>query len=444
MTPKQLGQSAMMRLVASRWLPKAVHLAWEGMRLVRREPHKLLYFHQMDDPYSFLTAQALKPLLETYRVELVPYLVRPPTDDNAPERKLLKLWARRDAADVAPHYGLQFTDRGEPSPTVVHVAQRILSSASPRDFPGWGLAVSRAAWSGDTAVLKALANKFSRRDAQGLEAALQEGTELRDKLGHFAGSTFFFGGEWYWGVDRLVHLETRLDAMGLTRPGEKSPRFDRRREFVPQRTDASDLTLEMFVSLRSPYSAIAMPRVMDLAREAKLNLIVRPVLPMVMRGAPLPTVKGLYLIQDAKREADYQGVPFGKIVDPLGRPVERAYSLFSWARSEKKEAAYIYACLEGAFMQGIDLGSKSGLQKVVENAGLEWDLVKPMLDSDDWRPEFEKNRRMMYQLGLWGVPSFRLRGPAGERDYVTWGQDRIWRIAQEVARRAPVRTAKVS
>ena len=187
-----------------------------------------------------------------------------------------------------------------------------------------------------------------------------------------------------------------------------------------------------------------MPRLLDLARESKIKLVLRPVLPMVMRDVPAPTVKGLYLVQDAKREAEYLGVPFGKIMDPLGRPVERAYSLYGWAERQDKGASYFYACLEGAFMQGIDLGSKAGLKKVVDNAGLDWDDAKAMLDSDDWRGEFEKNRKAMYQLGLWGVPSFRLSGPAGERDYVTWGQDRLWRVVQEIARRAPAQTAKAS
>lgn len=440
MTPKQLGQSMMMRLMASRWLPKAVHLIWEGMRLVRREPHQLHYFHQMDDPYSCLAAQTLKPLLEAYRVELVPHLVSPPTDDNAPERELLRAWARRDCADVATHYGLEFSDRGvQPSAAALQVSQRILASASPKDFPGWALAVCRAVWSGNNAVLKALAQKLSLLDVPGLKEALEEGTELRDKLGHFAGATFFFGGEWYWGVDRLVHLEHRLTEMGLVRPGYKPPLFVRSREFVPQRTDASALTLEAFVSLRSPYTAIVMPRLMDLARESKIKLVLRPVLPMVMRGVAVPTVKGLYLVQDAKREADYQGVPFGKIMDPLGRPVERAYSLYTWAREQGKEASYFYACIEGAFMEGIDLAGKAGLKTVVENAGLDWEDAKRMVGNDDWRDAFEKNRRAMYQLGLWGVPSFRLRGPQGQEDYVTWGQDRLWRVAQEIARRAPVR-----
>ena len=37
-------------------------------------PHRLEYFHQVDDAYSHLAAQALEPLLERYGVELVPHL----------------------------------------------------------------------------------------------------------------------------------------------------------------------------------------------------------------------------------------------------------------------------------------------------------------------------------------------------------------------------------
>jgi 2-hydroxychromene-2-carboxylate isomerase len=38
-------------------------------------------------------------------------------------------------------------------------------------------------------------------------------------------------------------------------------------------------------------------------------------------------------------------------------------------------------------------------------------------------------------MGLWGVPSFRLLGRPGEPDYSTWGQDRLWRVEQEIRRR---------
>jgi 2-hydroxychromene-2-carboxylate isomerase len=43
---------------------------------------------------------------------------------------------------------------------------------------------------------------------------------------------------------------------------------------------------------------------------------------------------------------------------------------------------------------------------------------------------------MTEELGLWGVPSFRLRGAGGEPDLCVWGQDRLWLIAAEIRRRA--------
>ena len=57
------------------------------------------------------------------------------------------------------------------------------------------------------------------------------------------------------------------------------------------------------------------------------------------------------------------------------------------------------------------------------------------LDTESWRDEIEANRQTLLEMGLWGVPSFRLRGPAEAPDFCTWGQDRIWRIEQEIHRR---------
>jgi hypothetical protein len=44
---------------------------------------------------------------------------------------------------------------------------------------------------------------------------------------------------------------------------------------------------------------------------------------MVMRKLPVPRQKALAFVRDAAREARYHGIPFGRIADPVGRPVER-------------------------------------------------------------------------------------------------------------------------
>ena len=42
---------------------------------------------------------------------------------------------------------------------------------------------------------------------------------------------------------------------------------------------------------------------------------------------------------------------------------------------------------------------------------------------------------MYDELGLWGVPSYRVRGPDGAPDFSTWGQDRLWLVAAELRAR---------
>ena len=139
---------------------------------------------------------------------------------------------------------------------------------------------------------------------------------------------------------------------------------------------------------------------------------------------------------DLAREAERLGIRFGHAIDPVGRPVERAYSLFQWARTRGKADELLLAFARGAFAEAIDTGTNAGIRKVVERAGLDFAEARDALDGDAWRAEFEENRRAMYAAGLWGVPSFRVSGPRGRPDYATWGQDRLFRVAQEIEQRA--------
>ncbi|MEX1252701.1 MAG: DsbA family protein, partial [Hyphomonas sp.] len=160
------------------------------------------------------------------------------------------------------------------------------------------------------------------------------------------------------------------------------------------------------------------------------ELKLRYVLPMVMRGLPVPLIKRRYISMDTAREARRLGVPFGRIADPLGKPVERGYSILPWAREQGRGYEFCQAFLAGVWSQGIDAGSDCGLRKIVEAAGLDWNAARRQLESDAWRAEAEANRAEMMSLGVWGVPSFR----AG--DVITWGQDRLWVIEAELKRQS--------
>jgi len=432
---RRLG-SRVLRVLASTRRMRAVHRLAEWRRRLTGAPHRVAYFHDVADPYSHLAAQCLDRLVETYGIEITPHLVGRAAAQNVPEPELLAAYGRRDAADIAPAYGLSFP-RGAEAPKEDHLelANRILAATRPQDFGARAVAVGEALWSADGSGLDAIAAEHDIAGAGVARARVEEGKARRERLGHYSGAMFRYGGEWYWGVDRLHHLERCLAGFGARRAG--APWMAPRPTVDPgEARDDGRITLEFYPSLRSPYSAIAYDRTLELAERAGVKLVLRPVMPMVMRGAPVSFAKGKYIAFDTAREAEVEGVPFGKLVDPIGRPVERCFSLFPWAREQGRAEALLGTFMRMAWAEGVDTSSDEGLRKVVEAAGLSWSAALEVVDNDDWREELENNRLVMYgELGQWGVPSYRILGPEGQPAWSTWGQDRIWLVAQELRER---------
>lgn len=355
----------------------------EAHRRRQGRPHVVEYFHQPDDPHSHLLAQVLPTFVERYDVELRVWLVGQPPDWAAPERERLVEWARADAARLAARAGLD--------PDAEDPAIREL--------------IAGARTGGDT---------------------------RREQLGHYLGATLHYEGEWYWGLDRLHYLESRLADLGARlagAPGE--PLFAP--PAVPSPTPAPPSSrqtpdIHWFLSFRSPYTYIAAERVRTLADACGARLQLRYVLPMRMRGLPVPKMKSRYIVTDVAREARRLDVAFGRIADPLGKPVERGYSLLPWAIAEGRGYEYCLAFMRGVWSGGIDAGSDRGLARIVTEAGLDWQQARHHLGSDDWRAVAEANREELLGLGLWGVPSFRVG------DAAVWGQDRLWAVEGEVLR----------
>ncbi len=436
-----------------RWLTsKVISRLTSPQRLVRRrqkteqrrvsagQPHVVEYFHQVDDGYSHLTAQVLKPLTERYDIRLVVYLVSGPEGNNVADPELLERLSRYDAFHIAPHYGLHFPERDEPpSASLVRLAAAILSAQSAEGFSDCAAEVGDALWADDTGGLGALAERYGRETDEAVEAKFAAGNDRRQQLKHYSGAMFYYGGEWYWGVDRLYHLEKRLADLHADRRAGEPLIAPRPGVDAPVLTDDGRLTLEVFASLRSPYTAVGFDRAVDLARDAGVRLAVRPVLPMVMRGVPATREKGLYIFGDAAREARESGVPYGNFYDPVGEPVRRCYSLYPWACGQGRGIELISNFLRAAFVDGINTNNDKGLQTVVEAAGLDWAQARRIVGQSGWEEELEANRLALYQAGLWGVPSFRLLDENGRQVLALWGQDRLWLIAREIQRQLGVR-----
>ena len=408
----------------------ARHRKAEQARVKAAAPHRVDYFHQVDEGYSYLAAQMLERLTGRYDIELHCHLVRGQEGKNAPEPELLAQLARVDSYEIAPGYGLSFPNHPDaPAASLVETAAQILAAQSHSDFPKAAVSVSEALWRDDAARLTELAAELGTASPEATTAAVEAGTQKRRELKHYSGAMFYYGGEWYWGVDRLYHLETRLAALGAdTQPGAPliAPRPS---EDLAGHRDPGQYTLELYASLRSPYTAVIFDRAVAFAAEAGVSLNLRPVLPMVMRGVPATREKGMYIFMDAAREAHASGVAYGHFFDPIGDPARRCYALYPWAVSQGKGVELFSSFLRHAFQLGVNTNNDRGLRKVVEAAGLDWSEAQAHRSDERWQTILEDNRQAMYASGLWGVPSFRLLAPSGDPLLETWGQDRLWLVA---------------
>lgn len=444
MTPAQRVQSYAVQAMLSPVLRRTQRSVMELRRRLRREPHRVTAFLRLDDPYSALLAECLPELAAGYEIELDCRMIEGSGDKaHTPAPARLERYAIRDASALAAALGLPFDAR-----PAGHFREGATASLAVEA----GLAAerfaedARAYWSGDTAALERRVARLRTGTLAEAKIALDANRKRLEAMGHYASAMLHYGGEWYWGVDRLHYLAARLDELGARRRGGGAAR-DRLRAVAgemrlrlpapPSATPpAADAPLEFYYSFRSPYSWLALERCFALADAFGLALDIRPVLPMVMRGLPVPPAKRLYIVRDAKREAERHRIPFGKIADPLGRGVERCLAVFPYAAEQGRAREFLSSAGRAIWAERIDVATDKGLSTAVERAGLSPRLARRRLEDQAGKALAERNRERLTAIGLWGVPSFRLG------DIAYWGQDRLWLLARDLERHPrPGRTA---
>jgi 2-hydroxychromene-2-carboxylate isomerase len=439
--PKFMSLESQLRSTAMDILASKRLLNWQKskaryLRQFRFEHPRVYYFHQANDPYSHLALQKLDALRAKYSLEFVVHLAKAPEDVYKGDGIRFDAWARRDAQLIAPFFAASFAPSAEggsiansapstvldsgPSVEAVAIANGQLARVLRKDeFAEQAILIGEALWQGNT----------QKDTASSAVAQLNMGTQMRQRLGHYNGAMFYFEGEWFWGVDRLHLLEQRLQTEGFG-AGEfvcPMPRIP------PKSVDASDVLLEYFPSLRSPYTAVGHQRVLDLVKRTGVKFQMRPVMPMMMRGVPAPFAKQRYIMADAAREARYYNVKLGPIADPFGKPVERAFAAYSAAEKVGRGVAFVTEYLKATFAEGLPIWEAQGLHEVCRRAEFDHSAIDY---SADWRSQLEENINAMNQAGLWGVPSFRVTGGGLPAAMNCWGQDRIWRVEADIISRS--------
>lgn len=408
----------------------AKHRLYTVGRWLRGGRRRARLYYRADDPYSHLLVQVAPRLASTYGISIDIVPVAQPGIAANPAPEMLLDHAIRDAALLAERYGLSFPrDATPPAEDRVRRVHAVLLELSPEERLQVAPELGEAVWRDDGDALAAIVEKHGSLSGESVTPALEANYAALERAGHYQPGMIHYGGDWYWGIDRLSYLEARLQREGLDGSLDLHPSACPSLASMIQPPSGARPRIEVFISFRSPYSYVAIDQLIALRERYGIEVKVRPVLPMVMRGLAVPSSKRLYIAFDAKREADRLGVPFGHVCDPLGKGIAYCMAIFfRYAEEKGVELEFPHSVMRGIWSEARDVANVSDLVELAARAGISEAEVKAVLDDRSWKEPAKANRDALTGLGLWGVPSFQIGG------YLTWGQDRLPMIEAEIAR----------
>ena len=208
------------------------------------------------------------------------------------------------------------------------------------------------------------------------------------------------------------------------------------------------LSIDVFWSFRSPYSYLATPRLVEMARDYELEVRARPVYPLAVRsGEFFSRVNPLwvpYLIKDTIRLGEMLSIPYRW---PRPDPVVVDFS----TRAATPNQPYIHrltrlGCAAAVAGRGLPFLAEvshtiwSGtvdnwhlgdhLKNAAARAGLDLEDLDRKIESapEKYEAMIEENQAAHKAAGHWGVPTMVFEGEP------FFGQDRIdvllWRLKQ--------------
>ena len=403
----------------------------ERKRKRLKQPHVVTVYLSINDAYSYLLLQVLGDLKARFSIEFDFRCVLNKQQDMYPAPTLWHKNAFNDGIYLSNLYQLDFPKKPNhySKKLDAQVTAQLLHWELQPGFLGNALPLFEAYWQGNEQRLVEMVAPAIANHTECYNHHLLANENLLKDQGHYLSAMMHYGGEWYWGLDRLQYLEQRFNELALN-PREPLLKYNLgQKDFCGQlditkinsaiKKGRNNQGITMYWSVRSPYSYIAIVRARQLAKYYQVPLVVKPVLPMVMRRMQVPGNKKTYIQLDAKREASACGLEFGKVADPLGKGVERCYALYEYARSQDKGLDFLENYARGVWSQGIRSETDAGLKKIVESVGLNWQEAKKLLQDKTWQNWTQRNLAGLYDNDLWGVPSFTYG------DVSVFGQDRI-------------------
>lgn len=207
--------------------------------------------------------------------------------------------------------------------------------------------------------------------------------------------------------------------------------------------------VDLFWSFRSPYSYLAIRRILEITNEYDVNVNVRPVYPIAVRNPKFfKDIHPLwidYLMTDIQRIGDMNGIPISwprpdpvvmnrqtKEI-PLEQPYIHRLTHLGVAAAETGNGLAFLDKISELIWNGEVRGWHEGdhLEKAAARAGFDLAQLDAMIeaDFDGYAAKVGENQTALEKSGHWGVPTIAYKNEA------FFGQDRVdvclWRMKQD-------------
>jgi 2-hydroxychromene-2-carboxylate isomerase len=374
----------------------------------------------LNDPHSFMLVQVLEDLERRFNIKLKLFLIYETVPGVTIDPKLMRNWALKDANYIAQQYNLKSIEQ-YPSTKALVTGQQIWQ-LSPKTVEH-AVMIFNQTWFDQFDFYYNTSTPLINFQIKNLQRLVGKG--------HYLPATLFFAGDWFVGIDRLIHLEERLTKLGLN-TAEESHKYTESLLVNPSHIDniiipkppnnETSPSCEVFVSLRSPYSYLGFEKAKSLALKYHVPLVIKPILPMVMRGLNMPINKARYIYTDAHREAKLAKIPFHTFNDPIGKGIVNCYEIFSYAEYKGKAVEFISAAFEAIYVKNIDVTQHHVIKLICQSIDLDYTEALAYAKEHDWQQWSDVNQADLEQLGFWGVPCFKYK------ETYCWGQDRLVQI----------------
>ena len=211
-------------------------------------------------------------------------------------------------------------------------------------------------------------------------------------------------------------------------------------------------TVDLFWSFRSPYSYLAMPGALRLERDFRVEVRLRPVLPLAVRDpaffSPDNVKRARYIRIDWLRRAEMLGMPHAW---PSPDPIVQDMQTFAIAdeqpyihrltrlgvEAERRGHGIEFAHEVSAVLFGgtRDWHRGEHLANAAQRAGLELAAMEAAIAEPAAHvAAIEANQQALAAAGHWGVPTFAFEGEP------FFGEDRIdtlrWRLGKHGLQRS--------